>query len=69
MPNIFLGVGFVVCFLSIFFQNLSTPSPLHGLCCFSEHWADLDLHYNWCAPLPHMGTLRTHQEDDKEMQN
>ena len=73
MPHFFLGVGLLVFFPAFSFQILSPPPflPLHGLCCFSEHWADSDLHCNCCAPpsLPHMGTLPKHEEDDKEMQN
>ena len=65
MPTFFLDVGLIV-FSSIFFQILSPPppSPSHGLCCFSEHWADWGLHCNWCASLsptwePYQNTKRT----------
>ena len=73
---IFLRCG-LYCFLALifFFQILSPPPPppplslSQGLCCFSEHWADSDVHCNCCAPSPHMGTLSKIQEDDKKMQN
>ena len=55
-------------FSSIFFSNFKPPSS-HGLCCF---FLNIGLTQTCIAndvpPLPHMGTLPMHQEDDKEMQ-
>ena len=65
MPNFFLGVDSIV-FPAFIFSNFKPPASSQGLCCFSEHWADSDLHCNYCAP--HMGTLPK-QEDDKVLQN
>ena len=48
----FLRCG-LYCFFSIFFSNFKPPtSSSQLLCCFSEHWADSDLHCNCCAPPP-----------------
>ena len=57
MPNFFLRSG-LYCFLAFFsnFKPPPPPSPSQGLCCFSEHWADSDLHCSCCAPSQH-GTL------------
>ena len=58
MPIFFLGVVLFLLFVfSAFFQILSPPPPSHGICCFSEHLADSDLHCNYCAPLPSHGNL------------
>ena len=68
----FLRCGLYPFFIQHFFlSNFKPPppSPSHGLCCFSERWADSDLHCKLCAPFPNMGTLPKHQEDDNEMQN
>ena len=66
MPNFFLGVDLIV-FPAFIFSNFKPSDSSQGLCCFSEHWADSDLHCNCCAT--HMGTLPKHQEDGKELRN
>ena len=55
---IFLRFGLDRFFSSIFFSQILSPLPPHiGLCCYSERWADSDLHCKLCAPFPHMGNL------------
>ena len=68
----FSKVWTLLFFHNLLFQMLSPPPtlPLTRLCCFSEQWANSDLHCNCCAPPPpphphthitHMGTLPKHQ--------
>ena len=49
MPPFFLRCR-LDCFFPAFSFRILSPLPLRGLCCFSEHWADSDLHCNCCAP-------------------